>query len=203
MKKLLLATFILLAAFTSYAQKQETFIEVRGNAKIDREVESYRIDLTIAAEYAESEGRKDFEEIKKSFFAKAKAAGFEENRFKEDQMGYLALQYNRDGNLYSFETRSKEELLKVTKLANSGYGIVSIISTKLKYKPLKDRQKLLNAALLNSKETAATIGKSINKKIGEILMVSDYNDLELMSDDSYYRQSTDQYYSVAVRYAIE
>ena len=75
MKKILLAAIVSLAALNSHAQSKETTVEVRGIAKIEREIASYLIDFAIAVDYGETEGRKSFEELKKAFFAKAKATG--------------------------------------------------------------------------------------------------------------------------------
>ncbi len=194
---------VLLAASNSYSQEKETSIEVRGVAKLDREVESYYIDFAIAEEYGETEGRKPFEDLKKAFFAKAKAAGLEESRFKEDKMAYQALQYYREGTLYTFETRTKEELLKATRLANGG-GVVTIAGSRLKFKPVKDDEKLYDAAFSVCKEKAASLAKALNKKLGAVLTVTDYTSPELVSEENfYYKPATDQYYYLSVKFAIE
>ncbi|MEZ2440704.1 SIMPL domain-containing protein [Chitinophaga sp. RCC_12] len=202
MKKILLAAMMLFAALNSHSQGKESSIEVRGVAKIDREIESYLVDFAIAAEYGEGEGKKAFEDLKNAFLAKAKAAGFEESRFKEDKMGYQALQYYREGSLYTFETRNKEELLKVVKLANG--VVVTIVSTRLKYKPVKDSEKLYATAFSDSKEKAATIAKAINKKIGAAITVTDLTSPESISEENfYYKPVTDQYYYLSVKFLIE
>lgn len=204
MKKILLAAMTLFAALNSYSQGKETSIEVRGSAKIDREIESYLIDFAIAeGGYGEGEGRKSFEDLKKTFFSKAKAAGFEESRFKEDKMGYQALQYYREGSLYTFETRTKEELLNAVKLANGG-GVVTIVSTRLKFKPVKDNEKLYDAAFSDSKEKGASIAKAINKKLGAVLTVTDLTAVESGSEETfYYKPVTDQYYYLSVKFLVE
>lgn len=203
MKKALMAIMILLATLKGLAQEKERSIEVRGVVKMDREIESYQIDFAVAVGYGEGEGNKSFEELKTAFFAKAKAAGFEESRFKEDKMGYLALQYFREGSLYTFETRNKEELIKVNKLANGG-GVVTIVSTRLKFKPVQDSGKLFDSAFRDSKEKAESIAKAINKKLGGVLMIIDYNGVEQGSDEGfYYKPATDLYYYLTVKFSIE
>ncbi|MDR6571287.1 hypothetical protein MRBLMN1_005336 [Chitinophaga ginsengisegetis] len=202
MKKILLAAMILFAALNGYSQEKESSIEVRGIAKIDREVESYLIDFAIIDELREDDGKKTYEDIKKAFFAQAKAAGFEESRFKEDKMGYQTLQYYREGSLYTFETRSKEELLKVAKLANG--VVVNIISTRSKFKPVKDSKKLYETAFSDSKEKAASIAKAINRKLGAAITVTDLSSPEPGSEENLtYRPVTDQYYYLSVKFLIE
>ncbi|SIO00440.1 SIMPL domain-containing protein [Chitinophaga niabensis] len=203
MKKLILAAIISLAALNSHAQEKETTIEVRGVAKISREIESYLIDFAIAVDYGEMEGRKSFEDLKSAFFAKAKAAGFEESRFKEDKMGYQALQMYREGSLFTFETRNKDELLKAAKLANGG-GVITITGTRLKFQPLKDEEKLFDAAFRNGKERAAGIAKAINKKTGTVLTITEYAPLDTGSEDNfYYKRPVEQDYYLIIKFAVE
>jgi hypothetical protein len=202
MKKILLAAMMLFAALNSHSQEKESSIEVRGAAKIDREIESYQVDFAIAQEYGEGEGKKTFEDLKSAFFAKVKAAGFEENQFKENKMGYQALQLYREGTLYTFEARTKEELLKVVKLADG--VVVSIVGTRLKFKPVKDIEKLYAAAFSDSKDKAAIIAKAINKKPGAVLTVTDLTAPESESEENfYYKPVTDQYYYLSVKFSIE
>ena len=203
MKKLLLAAIISMAALNTQAQTKETTIEVRGVAKMTREVESYLIDFAIAVDYGEMEGRKSFEDLKSTFLAKAKAAGFEESRFKEDKMGYQALQMYREGSLFTFETRNKEELLKAAKLANGG-GVITITATRLKFGPLKDEEKIFDAAFRNGKERAAGIAKAINKKLGTALTITEYAPPDAIAEDNfYYKQPVDQDYYLTIKFAVE
>ena len=203
MKKILLAAAISLAALNGFAQAKETTIEVRGVAKIDREIGSYLIDFAISVDYGEMEGMKSFEDLKSAFFAKAKAAGFEESRFKEDKMGYQALQLYREGSLYTLETHSQDELLKAAKLANGG-GVISITGTRLKFKGPDDNEKLFDEAFRNGKEKAAAIAKAINKKLGTVLMITDYTPLdEAAQNNFYFRPNEDDYFYLALKFAAE
>lgn len=203
MKNILFTAIISLAALSSHAQSKETAIEVRGLAKIEREIESYQIDFAIAVEYGEMEGRKSFEELKRGFFAKAQAAGFEESRFKEDKMGYLSLQFYREGGLFTFETRSKDELVKAAKLANGG-GVISITGSRVKFRQPEDEEKLFEAAFRDGQKKAAGIAKVINKKLGAVLLVTDYTQLDTAAEDNFYfKQLPDQYYYLSIKFAAE
>lgn len=171
MKKLILAAIILVSALGSHAQEQQTHaIQVGGVAKIDREVEAYLIDFAIAVEYGESESKKSFEELKKNFFTKAKEAGLDESQFKEDKMGYQALQLFREGSLYTFRAGSRDELLKAARLANG--TVINITGTRVKFKRVARDEKRFEAAFLDSKEKATIIAKAINKKLGSVLTVT-------------------------------
>ncbi|GEP95897.1 SIMPL domain-containing protein [Chitinophaga cymbidii] len=203
MKKILLAAIISLAALNSHAQSKETTVEVRGIAKIEREIASYLIDFAIAVDYGETEGRKSFEELKKAFFAKAKAAGFEESRFKEDKMSYQSLQFYREGSLFTIETHTREELVKAAKLANGG-GVISITGSRVKFKPSQEPEKLFDAAFRDSKEKAAGIAKAMNKKLGAVLTVTDYSQPDTGAEDNFYfKPIPDQYYYLSVKFAVE
>lgn len=203
MKKIILAAIILVSALGSHAQEQQPHaIQVYGVTKIEREVEIYQIDFAIAVEYGESESKKSFEDLKKSFFAKAKEAGLNESQFKEDKMGYQALQLFREGGLYTFQTRSRDELLKAARLANG--TVITITGTRVKFKPVVKDEKQFEAAFLNSREKAAMIAKAINKKLGAVLTVTDLTSQESRVEESYYfKPVEDQYLSLLVSFAIE
>ncbi len=203
MKKIILAAILLVSALGSYAQEQENHaIQVYGVTKIAREVEAYMIDFTVAVEYGESESKKSFEELKKGFFAKAKEVGLDESRFKEDKMGYVALQLFREGSLYTFTTSSRDELLKAAKLANG--IVVTIAGARVKFKPVVKDEKQFETAFLNGKEKAAIIAKAINKKLGPVLTVTDLTSQESRVEESYYfKPAEDQYLSLLVSFAIE
>jgi hypothetical protein len=203
MKKLILAVTILVSALGSHAQEQPVnSIKVGGAAKINREIEAYLVDFTIAVEYGESESKKSFEDIKKNFFAKAKEAGLDENQFKEDKMGYLALQLFREGSLYTFKTRSRDELLKAARLANG--SVINITASRIKFKPVARDEKSFETAFLNGKEKAAVIAKAIQKKLGPVLTVTDLTQLEVTEEENFYfRPVADQYLYLSLSFAIE
>lgn len=203
MKKLILAAIILVAALNSHAQAQQApCIEVRGVARIDREVEAYLIDLAISVEYGETEGRKSFEDLKKNFFARAKEAGLDENRFKEDKMGYQALQFFREGSLYTFETSSRDELLKAAKLANG--NIITVAGARVRFKPVPADEKLFGIAFRDCRNKAAVIAKAIGKKLGDALTVTDFTPQEAAAEENFYfKPAEDQYIYLSVRFAVE
>ncbi len=205
MKKIILATTIWIVALGSHAQEKQTHtIQVTGVAKIDREVEAYLIDFSIEEEYGESESKKSYGDLKKIFFAKAKDAGLDESRFKEDKMGYLAFQSFREGSLYTFKTNSRDELLKAARLANGSF--ITVKSTRVKFKPVVKNEKQFEIAFLNSKDKAAIIAKTINKKLGAVLTVTDATPQESSVEESYYfKLAEDQYVYLylLVSFAIE
>lgn len=203
MKKILLAAILLVSALGIHAQEQQNHtIQVNGLSKIDRVVESYMIDFSVASDYGETEGRKSFEDLKKSFFAKAKEAGLNESQFKEDKLAYQALQLFREGSLYTFTTSSRDDLLKAAKLANG--SVINITSSRIKFKPVAKDEKSYTAAFQNAKEKAAIIAKSINKKLGSVLTVGDLTPQDSEVDENYYfKPVTDRYVYLSVSFAIE
>lgn len=203
MKKVILAAIILVSALGSHAQEQQTHsIQVSGIAKINREVEAYLMDFTIAVEFGETESKKSFEDLKNNFFKKAKDAGLDESQFKEDKMSYQALQLFREGSSYTFTARSHDELLKAARLANG--SVVNITSTRVKFRPVVKDEKHFEAAFLNSRDKAAVIAKTINKKLGTVLMVTDLTPQEsTVEENFYFRPVEDQYLTLLVSFAIE
>jgi predicted small secreted protein len=203
MKKLILAATILVLALGSRAQEQQTHaIQVNGMAKIDREVEAYLIDFSLAVEYGESDSKKTFEDLKTKFFTKAKEAGLNESQFEEDKMAFQALQLFREGSLYTFKARSREELLKAVRLANG--TVINITGSRIKFKPLAKDEKHFETAFLNGKDKAAVIAKAINKKLGPVLTVTDLTPLEVSLEESFYfKPVADQYIYLSVSFAIE
>lgn len=203
MKKLILAAIILMSAWKGHAQEQQNHaIQVGGIAKVNREVEAYLIDFAIAPEYGDGEGKKSFEDVKKDFFAKVKDAGLDASKFKEDKLAYQALQLFREGNLYTFQTSSRDDLLKAARLANG--NIINITATRVKFKPVVKDEKGFETAFLNSKEKAAMIAKAINKKLGPVLTITDLTQQETTVVESYYfKPLEDQYIYLSVSFAIE
>ncbi|KAA2239082.1 hypothetical protein F0L74_22995 [Chitinophaga agrisoli] len=203
MKKIILAATILMSALGSYAQEQQNHsIQVSGVAKIEREAEYYLMDIAIAADYGESDSKKPFEELKKSFFTKAKEAGLDESQFKEDKLAYQALQLYREGSLYTLKARSLDELLKAAKLANG--TVINITSTRVKFKPVAKDAKQFETAFLNCRDKAGVIAKAMDKKLGPVLMVTDLTPQETTVEENFYfRPVEDQYITLAVSFAIE
>ncbi|SEW52903.1 hypothetical protein [Chitinophaga arvensicola] len=203
MKKLILAAIIMVSALGSHAQEQQIHsIQVGGGARIEREVESYLIDFAIAVEYGESESKKSYEELRKNFFTKAKEAGLDESRFKEDKLAYQALQLFREGSLYTLKASSRDELLKAARLANG--TVINITGTRIKFKPVVKDEKGFQAAFLNGKDKAAIIAKAINKKLGPVLMVTDLTPLETTVEENFYfKPVADQYIYLSISFAIE
>jgi uncharacterized protein YggE len=203
MKKIILAATLLVAALGSHAQEQQpNTIQVGGVAKIEREVDTYLVDFTIAVEYGEAESKKSFEDLKKGFFAKVKDAGVDESKFKEDKMAFQALQLFREGSLYTFQTSSREELVKVARLANG--NVINVTNTRVKFKPVVRDEKKFAAAFLDAKDKAGIIAKAVNKKLGAVLTVADLTPLEASVEENFYfRPIAEQFLYLSVSFAME
>lgn len=198
-----MAAIIAMSALGSHAQEmQPNTIQVNGIAKVNREVDAYLVDVTIAVEYGEIESKKSFDDLKNSFFKKAKEAGLDQSQFREDKMRYQALQLFREGSLYTFTARSQDEILKVTRLANG--SVINITSARVKFKPVVKDEKLFEAALRNSREKAAIIARTLNKKLGAVSGVTDLTPQETTVEENFYfKPVDDQYISLLVSFAIE
>ncbi|MGE8380745.1 MAG: hypothetical protein ACN6PN_20415, partial [Sphingobacterium sp.] len=99
MKNILVFLLSMVTACSVYGQSTEKpYIEVRGMAKIERTVKSYILDIMITEELAYAEEKKPFEEVKKAFFEKVKAAGLDVSRFKEDKLAFAFTQYSAIGS---------------------------------------------------------------------------------------------------------
>lgn len=205
MKKLIICSVSLIVGLYGFAQDKDHAIEVRGSAKFTRVVDRYIVDILISDDFYNYayEDKPSFDSLKSSFFRKAKQAGLSETSFKEDKLGYANIQYGAKGTLYRFETASADELIKLHGIANGKLGANAVAKT-VRYKPLDNEEQVIENALRDGREKATKIARSINKKLGDIIYVNDYNSADANAEEHYYHKTLgEQYYTLSIKFAME
>lgn len=198
MKKLLLLTVVLLP-FVSVAQQTERFVEVRGDALYEQEVDKYQAKISVTADeyYAYEEDKVTLMDLEKTFFDVMAKNGFTRNQFKEIDEPQLPA--NNKQAMYVFETSSEEDFAKFYQLKNTKGTYKQ--EGKILYKPLLHREKIIAEALTNAQERAEMLANAIGKKLGKIISISDayYHDYA----DSYYPKVGKNTYRLLVRFEVE
>ena len=205
MKRILIFLFVFTAALNLFGQNMEKpSIEVRGIAKIERSIKSYLLDVMLTEDLTYAEEKRTLEQVKKVFFDKAKAAGLDSKRFKEDKLAYALVQYGADGTSYSFETTLPEEVIALNNLIVDKTGTVSITARRVVYQPVKDFSKIIATAIANGKERAEKVAAGMGKKLGALQAVIDYSSTnEEAEDTAYYQPMENKYYYLSLKYLIE
>ncbi|MEY8759335.1 SIMPL domain-containing protein [Chryseobacterium tongliaoense] len=205
MKTIIIFLFSFAATCSIFGQGiEKPYIEVRGIAKIERTIKSYTLDIVINEDLTYAEEKRTLEQIKKAFLDKAKAAGFDVNRFKEDQLAYALTQYGAEGTSYSFETAKPEEVIALNQLVADKTGAVSLITRRITYMPVKDFSKIIAAAFANGKERAEKVAATLGKKLGPLQTAIDYSTTDEEKEDTvYYRPDEERFYYLSLKYLIE
>jgi len=205
MKNILVFLLSMVTACSVYGQSTEKpYIEVRGMAKIERTVKSYILDIMITEELAYAEEKKPFEEVKKAFFEKVKAAGLDVTRFKEDKLAFALTQYSAIGSQFSFETTDPGDIIKLSNVMVDKSGTQSITARRVNYLPVKDFSKVIAAAFADGKARAEKMATAIGKKLGPLQAVVDYSTTnDEVEDTAYYQPKDDRYYYLSLKYHVE
>lgn len=181
------------------------FIEVRGMAAIERVIKSYTFDIVITEDQVYTEEKRSLTQVKKEFFDKARAAGFDSSRFKEDKLVYALTQYtSAGGSLYSFETTTPAEVITLNNLTNDKNGNISVTARRVTYLPVKDFSRILSEAFADGKARAEKMAVAAGKKLGPLQSVTDYSiSNEETEDTTYYQPKEARYYYLSLKYLIE
>jgi uncharacterized protein YggE len=186
MKKIILVTiaFISIATATVKAQESKSFIEVVGTTTYKRTVEQYNVTIIITEDALYNNGSERFAELKETYLTRVKDSGIDTSKLKENEFQYLTTGYVKEGTVLSFETKFKDELIKLLKIKSRGVIIYNRYAT---YKPT-DIEALSKKAIENARQKAEGIAKNINKKLGTIIAIEDNNSTEIR--EAIYEDST-------------
>ncbi|RPD90711.1 SIMPL domain-containing protein [Aureibaculum marinum] len=148
-------------------------IEVVGSVKIERKISKYRVKISIVVDqnpYGDEKGS-DLAEIKNQYYLALVENGIDVSKFVEDAFEYRANSNQMEGTLLKYECTSQKEMSKLLDIRVSGIYVNLI---ECKYIIEKDTYtKLIDEALADAKKRAEIIASKINKKVGEIVSVSD------------------------------
>lgn len=205
MKHIVTFLFSLAVTGSVFAQSSEkAFIEVKGIATIERNIKSYILDIVITEDQAYAENKRSLEQVKKAFFDKAKTAGLDDSRFKEDKLTYALTQYSTGGSLYYFETDKPEELIALNKITMDGTGAITITARRVTYLPVKDFSKIVAAAFADGKARAQKVAVATGKKLGALKTVIDYSTTNDEAEETtYYQPMEKKYYYLSLQYLVE
>lgn len=205
MKSIVIFLYFLTATCTVLGQSAEkAFVEVRGMAKIERTIKSYILDIVVTEDLAYTEEKRTGEEVKKAFFDKAKTAGFDVSRFKEDKLTYALTQYGAGGSFYSIETTDPEEVIKLSNLIVDKTGTVNITARRVTYLPVNNFSKITATALADGKARAEKMAAALGKKLGALQSAIDYTTTNEAEEDTvYYQPKEDKYYYISLKYLVE
>lgn len=140
---------------------------------------------------------KALDELKSKYFNEVKTQGINPTSFKENKMEFLTYGYQRDGTVLELETSSDEE---ITKLANIKMtGITVQYQFKAEVNP-EQRAKIIAKAIANAKDNATRVCKVANKKLGEIISISDSS----VQDSTWnsYSSTYEEYATIYVTYEM-
>lgn len=202
MKYILLTTILLFTAFIATAQTNNHYIEAVGQTTYKRDVKHYEATIRIKSTntYGD-EAQLTIEERKALFFENVNKLGLNKNQVRvadtdENTTPKTPIQHVD----YMIETTDEHEIEKIISL-----GKISSWSYKLQenvvYRPLANKSKIIDRALKNAKKNAAVIADVIGKKIGEALVISDFN-YEDTLDSAYYTKE-ERTYRIVARFAIK
>ncbi len=201
MKKLIIAVLLLIAANTFAQEKtsSKNTISVSSNVKFKKEVKGYRVKLILGLDqmgYGNNECN-SLEELKKKYFDKLKEKGIDPAQLEEKKIEYLSMYYQREGTVYYYEAATEEEVTKILSTKVNG-----VTSNGLEYKVEIDNDvydSLIEKAIHQAKDKANRIAKKVNKKVGEIAMISDNT---YGHDDWVYYSPKDEYIRINVVFEL-
>jgi len=209
MKNLFLSIVAIMFVMTTYAQISKSYIEVTGIAQFEKPVQKYVAKLAVSEDiiydrHNESAGDSlalTVDVLIDTYFKKLAAANFDPKKLVEDPFGYLTIGFRKEGKLFTFETTSKEEYKKVLSVSLDG---TQIYSKYLVYKLSTNTEiELSKRAIENAKQKAEIITKSTNKKIGDIITISDNNNRNEIKEVLYFDNLDEKgLYDVTVRFEL-
>ncbi len=209
MKKLILFIAFITITTMTFAQDNRSYIEVTGVVEFEKLVEKYIAKVIVSKEliYNSHTGSSTdtlvttIDALTETYFKKLTAVNFNTKKLNEDRFGYLTTGFRKEGKLFVFETTSKEEYMKLLSV-NSLDG-TQIYNRYVVYKLTSNiAAKLAKKAIENAKQKAVFVAKSANKKIGDIITISDNNQNE-SKEVLYYDNLGDKgLYQVVVRFEL-
>lgn len=202
MKYIQLTAILLFTAFIATAQTNNHYIEAVGQTTYKRDVKHYEATIRIksTSPYGD-ETQLTIEERKALFFENVNKLGLNKNQVRvadtdENVTPKTPIQHVD----YMIETTDEHEIEKIISL-----GKINSWSYKLQenvvYRPLANKSNIISQALKDAKKNAAVIADVIGKKIGEVLVISDYN-YEDRPDSAFYSKE-ERTYRIVVHFAIK
>ncbi len=208
MKKLILFIAFIAITTMTFAQGNKSYIEVTGVVEFEKSVEKYIAKVIVSKDLiydSHADSSTDtlattIDVLTEKYLKKLTAANFDTKKLKEDRFGYLTAGFRKEGKLFVFETTSKEEYMKLLSVNFDGTQVYNRYAV---YKLTQDiATALAKKAIEKAKHKAQLVAKSTNRKIGDIITISDNNRNE--SKEVLYYDNVDDtgLYQVIVRFEL-
>lgn len=203
MKKVILVfTLVLLSAFNAKAQQAKPMansVTVVEQVTVERKSVLYKATITLSEDnlYYSVGSYKDLAGLKEHYFKNLKENGIDPANFIEDKLEYISYGYQKDGTVFKFETSSKDEIQKLSQIKIAGVSVT--YKHKLMLKP-GQRISLKKKVLAKAKENALDVCKAADKKLGEIITITDSNLPEEMWNSL--QNNYEEYYYMTVTYEM-
>ena len=174
------------------------YITVSGRALVKRTTVLYRAKIVLNADqlYFDNSGYESLEEFTEEYFKKLREKNIDPSKFKEEKIEYLGYGYQTAGTVFNYETDSKEQLLALSKVK------MPEITIQYKCKSVIKPEELLllkEKSLADAKENALRICKVADKKLGDIIAISDNVLAQTVWNDLY---NYEEYASIEVSYEM-
>jgi len=129
-------------------------------------------------------------ELQEKYFGELKKQSLDISKFVEDELAYSTMGYRTNGIVYRFETKSKDDIVKVL-----GLKMSQVQTSYVKVKSLLTQgeiKTLTKAALKDARQNAEMVADVSGEKLGNIYSISgNYGPNEdwtaLTSDEDYFR----------------
>lgn len=201
MKHIRLTAILLFTAFIATAQTNNRYIEVVGQTTYKRDVKHYEATIRINNTNTYGNERQlTLEERKALFFEKVNKLGLNKNQVRIADTDENATSKTTEHVDYVIETNDEHEIEKIISLGKIDSWSYKL-QEKVVYRPLADKSDIIGKALADAKKNAEVIAEVIGKKIGEVLVISDYN-YEDRPGSAYYTKE-ERTYRIAVHFAIK
>ncbi|MCH9661141.1 MAG: hypothetical protein K0U54_09540 [Bacteroidetes bacterium] len=197
---IILALLLPIMAITQNITVDQPSIVVYGSHRYDAEIVSYKVTAALSLHEAKfNDSNTNLESLKKEFFTKLSEKGIDASKVVESEMDFIVTGRNGEGTYFTFITSSADEFKKYLSIKLPGiYFEINYFKNKVQG---KKPENIVKAALLNAKEKAAKIATGMNKKLGDIILVSEIEPLANENNWSYYL--SDPNYRVYVTFGIK
>lgn len=202
MKYIQLTAILLFTAFIATAQTNNRYIQAVGQTTYKRDVKHYEATVRINNTYTYgNETQLTFEERKALFFEKVNKLGLNKNQVRIADTDENATPKTTEQHVdYVVETTDEHDIEKIISLGKIDSWSYKL-QEKVVYRPFADKSDIIGKALKDAKKNAEVIADVIGKKIGEVLVISDYN-YEDRPGSAYYSKE-ERTYRIVVHFAIK
>ncbi|WP_163516990.1 SIMPL domain-containing protein [Gelidibacter japonicus] len=201
MKYIQLTAILLFTAFIATAQTNNRYIQAVGQTTYKRDVKHYEATIRINnTNTYRNETQLTLEERKALFFEKVNKLGLNKNQVRIADTDENATQKTTEHVDYVVETTDEHDIEKIISLGKIDSWSYKL-QEKVVYRPFANKSDIIGKALKDAKKNAEVIADVIGKKIGEVLVISDYN-YEDRPGSAYYTKE-ERTYRIAVHFAIK